>query len=160
MTTRGSLAPENLKQRLLANSRTYSPSGCRFWYGGMSSNGYGVISVGNRSTSVHVLSYRLFVGDIPAGMCVLHKCDNRNCLEPSHLFLGTRGENNSDRKRKGRNDCRVGAFNTQAKLTSNDVRKIRRLCKTQSQRSVSTMFGICQQQVSAIVRRIHWKHVE
>jgi len=65
--------------------------------------GYGQIrdEQGSYATA-HRISWRLHNGDIPAGMCVLHKCDNPRCVRPEHLFLGTQADNIADKVRKGR----------------------------------------------------------
>jgi len=135
-----------------------TPDGCWLYLGGRSSRGYGVVSVRGRAATAHRLAYLLRVGPIPPGLCVLHRCDTPRCINPEHLFLGTKGENNADRKRKGRNADRRGERNTQAKLTPEQVDDIRSLYTggSTSQRQLADRFGICQQQVSAIVRGVAW----
>lgn len=61
-------------------------------------DGYGSID----SEQVHRVSYKLYNGEITPPLCVLHKCDNPICVNPQHLFLGTRGDNNKDRAIKHR----------------------------------------------------------
>lgn len=83
---------------------------CWNWSGSLR-NGYGRTICGSRvdntrkSVSAHVFSYLAFNGDIPDGLCVLHKCDNRKCCNPDHLFLGTKKDNAIDmvKKRRWRN---------------------------------------------------------
>lgn len=96
---------------------------CWIWTGCTIRHGYGVINAFPRSRSLkaHRLSWELHYGSIPEGMCVLHKCDNPPCVNPSHLFLGTQTDNMQDMIRKRRH---VGG--NYRKLTDDQVRAIRR----------------------------------
>jgi len=135
-----------------------SESGCWLYTGGISSGGYGVVSIHNKSTQAHRVAYELRIGPIPKGLCVLHKCDIRRCINPDHLFLGTLGENNTDRERKGRSDDRRGERNPCSKLTADTVRRIRKAhaTGTRPQRLIAETFGVTQSHVSAIILRQVW----
>lgn len=75
---------------------------CWEWTGKRSWNGYGRTSINRRQTGAHQMSWEIHNGKIPDGMCVLHKCDNRGCVNPNHLFLGTKKDNTKDMMNKGR----------------------------------------------------------
>lgn len=76
-------------------------SGCHIFCGG-EWNGYGQFYIGDKRFLAHRVAWELAGNVIPDSMCVLHKCDQKLCTNVDHLFLGTKGDNNADRARKGR----------------------------------------------------------
>lgn len=97
-----------VRNRLLARIVS-TPSGCWEWQGYRTPFGYGTISLpGKRTVYAHRASWEVFRGAVPSGTCVLHSCDNPPCINPSHLFLGSRIDNNKDAVTKGRDAISKG----------------------------------------------------
>lgn len=92
----------SLKERFEGKYRV--TPGCWEWTAGRTGVGYGVLrsDVGRTMLGAHTVSYRLHVGPIPQGLVVRHKCDNRLCVNPDHLELGTHADNVRDRDLRGR----------------------------------------------------------
>lgn len=76
---------------------------CWLWFGSKQKNGYGNMCIGNKQThSAHRVSYIIHKGKIPDGFSVMHKCDNKLCVNPNHLSIGTHKDNSHDMLKKGR----------------------------------------------------------
>lgn len=88
--------------RLKAGAERKEATGCLEWTGATGSHGYGVLNVGGAIVSVHRLAYELAFGAIEPDSFVCHRCDNKRCIEPTHLFAGTPGDNARDMTAKGR----------------------------------------------------------
>ena len=137
-------------------------NGCWNW-SGYSRNGYGRLMVGSRkdntrrTVQAHRFSYKLFNGDIPYGLYVCHKCDNKLCVNPEHLFLGTHQDNIDDRERKNRNNHVVGENVPTSKLTENEVIKIRN--SNLSSRKLAEIYGLNKTSILDIKNGINWKHL-
>ena len=140
--------------------------GCWLWTGALR-NGYGQFWLRRRMPRAHRLSYRYHVGPIPDGLCVLHNCpggDNPACVNPAHLWLGTQADNMRDMAAKGRSSrapTMFGEEHVDAKLTTNDVRAIRRgLAAGTYQRELAATYGVSESSVSRIKTGRSWAHVE
>lgn len=137
---------------------------CWLWIGAKIGSKYGVIKVNQKNILAHRFSWELHRGEIPEGegfhgICVLHSCDNRNCVNPKHLFLGTQKDNMIDKVKKKRQA--KGNKIRNSKLSKKDVQLIRKLYFDDRtyQRILGEKFGVSQMQISNIVRNKHWKHI-
>lgn len=98
---------------------------CWIWTRQLNTKGYGLFSYGSKKYLAHRVSYLMFHGDIDDGMCICHTCDTPSCVNPKHLWQGTRAENNIDRNKKGREGDRSGERNGRSILTWDVVDAIR-----------------------------------
>ena len=126
----------------------FDPNACWPWLGAGKGNGYGNVNADGRYVTAHQRSYELFCGPVPSGIDVCHSCDNRWCVNPDHLFLGTRLENMADCKSKGRT-----AGGTRKHLAEWQVQEIRRrLNAGMSPRKISVQMDINYVTITAIQR--------
>jgi len=131
---------------------------CWVWIGAKRPGGYGTFMAG-KAMSVHRFSYQHHIGPIPEGHDVMHKCDNRACINPAHLTTGTRKQNMEDCKEKGRTS--KGEHHSRQGLKESTVLEIRRLHR-QGVKSIEIMkmFQLGKSCVSKIVLNQRWTHVK
>lgn len=135
------------------------PDECWEWQGTIETGGYGVFSWESKSVKAHRFVWETTNGDIPAGMFICHKCDNRPCCNPDHLFLGTHEDNMADMTRKGREA--KGEMNGSAILTEKEVMAIRKEYAhgNVSCQELGDKYGVAGATISHIIRRVIWKHI-
>ena len=139
-------------------------NGCILWNGRFDHDGYGVMPNPERPPSdirAHRAAYIVCVGQIPKGQHVLHTCDNRSCVNPGHLFLGTNLDNIADKVSKNRQRTPCGESSHLSRLRETDVKEIREhaKCNDQSARELAEAFGVSVRCIEQIISRKRWKHI-
>jgi hypothetical protein len=152
--------PLSLLERFKIKMSKKTSTGCIEWLGNKNTHGYGCLSIKNKTESAHRISFELFVGTVTENMCVLHKCDNRKCVNPDHLFLGTAKDNAVDRSMKGRNYDQKGSRHPASKFTEEQIKLIRNLHeKGKSQAEIARKFNATPGNIYNIISRKTWIHV-
>lgn len=152
----------NIEERFWQKVKIAGADECWEWTAYLDSGGYGQFRLNGRLECAHRVAWMLAYGPIQDGMCVLHKCDNRWCVNHAHLWEDTQAENVRDMVRKGRRADNSGEMNGIAKLTEPEVRMIREKYAAggMSQRALAKEFGVSHRLVCLIVRREIWKNVQ
>jgi hypothetical protein len=128
---------------------------CWVWTAGKI-QGYGSFSQDNKHIPAHRYSWFIHNGPIPDGLLICHHCDNRPCVNPAHLFLGTRADNQRDMAEKGRS--LFGERNSRSKLTEADVLAIRGN-NDLSRYELAELFNVSYSNITSIITRQRWKHI-
>jgi hypothetical protein len=147
-------------------------NGCWEWIGRTNYAGYGIFFTNRKNYRAHRLTWEEFRGAIPPKLLVCHHCDNRRCVNPDHLFLGTDKQNMQDCARKGRFAAQrkipdymakinvAGEKNGQARLTEAKVREIRALYGAGAKMvDLAKLYGVGASTIERVVKRQGWKHV-
>jgi hypothetical protein len=138
------------------------PDQCWLWRGAISWNGYGAVRGEGGNLIAHRASWILTFGPIPNGLCVLHRCDNRPCVNPTHLFLGTQKDNLDDMwsKNRGSRLSSPGELSGTHKLVETDIPVIRDLfLQGITYGQIAERFGVCAGTIGRVIRRESWSHV-
>ena len=126
---------------------------CWGWRGDVDAAGYGHIS----KYTAYRISYELFKGKIKKGMHVLHKCDNRICANPEHLYLGSHHDNMMDMVRRRRYE--YGERHHNSKLNDAKVIEIRRLIGIKTQKEIAHIFNVDPSLITGIKSKRYWSHI-
>jgi hypothetical protein len=164
------LTPRQVENFWKKVDQSGGPDGCWPWLASFGTGGYGKFGVGTQQTEgAHRVAYLLAHGDIPDDLpCILHRCDNRPCVNPAHLFAGTKRDNTHDMFTKGRAGQQTGKWrpilgsaSPNSKLTEEDVLVIRLAITngTHTKAELAADYCVSEASIHKIHYRQSWKHV-
>ena len=145
---------EDYSKRFWSKVEIRDEDQCWEWQYGKQGKGYGSVGIGAGKTALaHRVAYQLVNGEFPNELCTLHKCDNRNCVNPSHLFLGTIQDNNRDMVLKGRNKLPA------PKLDMDKVKRMRELFTSGniSYCKIAEEFNITRGWAKKVIKGDYWR---
>ena len=135
---------------------TEQPNGCISWNGTPKPNGYCRVRWNKRNDYAHRAVFRIVHGDIPDGAMVLHHCDNRQCVNPEHLYLGDHAQNMADMRKRERS-CK-GRAHPLRRLTPGEVLRIR--TSNEMGKALAAELGISPQHLCQIRKGRHYADVK
>lgn len=150
---------ESVVETLLSN-RTIDDNGCWLWTKSCGKNGYGQIYIKRNPFAVHRISYETFIGEVPAGLLVLHHCDVKRCFNPQHLHVGTHADNRQEASERDR--IAFGTRKPNAVLSESKVISIRQeyAAGGVTQKQLAKKYGDCSQgTISFAITGSTWRRV-
>lgn len=151
------LKKQIIVQRFMDKVSPEPNSGCWIWTGSLDVCGYARFGFDGRNSKASRVSLTLFKGITRIDGNACHKCDNRACVNPDHLYVGTQLDNMSDSIRRGTFQRVRGERKPLAKLTRDAVRDIR--SKRLSTVEFAKLYGVATCTVRRVVRRDNWNHI-
>jgi hypothetical protein len=154
------------ENRFWSNVNKGTSVSCWEWLASLDGNGYGQFRcpITKRPKRAHRIAWEFINGQIPKGKFLCHHCDNRKCVNPAHLFIGTALDNTRDMDKKGRRISvpMYGENHAMAVLTNKDVLEVKDLLQSGvlTQREIAKDYGVCFSTINHIAKGRQWKTVE
>lgn len=152
---------KNNPESFWAKVHKAGPGECWPWRGAIHRTGYGIATYHGRTWIAHRLAFTLLAGPVPGDRCVCHRCDNRACCNPAHLFEGSQRDNIADMDAKGRRNPVRGEQQPTAKLNDAKVREIRAryAAGNVTYKELAKDYGVHKDMLSLVINRKTWKHI-
>ena len=139
-------------------SKIHKSNKCWDWLASKDRQGYGYFGINRKIKKAHRVAYEQWVGRIPFGLSILHRCDNPPCVNPEHLFLGTKSDNSRDAFDKGRlTQIGLGEHSMAAKLNNESVLFVK--ASQESNSNLARRLGVDRGTIRAIRVGKSWKHL-
>jgi len=137
---------------------------CWPWLGRLDNCRYGILDIDGKGIKAHRFSYIVHYGNVPINppdLCVCHSCDNPSCVNPKHLWIGTRTDNMQDKMKKGRGNHLRGINASKVILNENQVIEIKEKLKLDMKISeLSKIYGVSRIAIWHIKKGHNWKHID
>ncbi len=142
---------ERLMERVVVDPTTV----CWNWTGKLMHHGYGRMELGGKQMYAHRASWAIHQREVPEGKILCHHCDNRRCVNPEHMYVGTAQDNSNDAVERDR--LERGAHRYNSKLTAENVAEIRTLFSVKSDIEIARQFGVHDATIYNIRKGKRWK---
>lgn len=147
------------KQKILSNIKK-NTNCCWEWTGALEKFGYAQLSFKGRIIKAHRLSYIAFIGEIPKGLLICHKCDNPSCVNPDHLFLGSHKDNYDDMVNKNRDNFPKADFHYKSLLSRREVKEIKKFPLELNNVQIGKIYNVDRRVISNIRNNKTYKSVD
>lgn len=163
------ITPEEVKaklpERFWSKVKFAGLNECWEWQRGLKPDGYGSYhngeNKGYQSVGAHRYLFKTLFGEMSTFIDVLHKCDNRKCVNPNHLFIGNDLDNMRDRDSKGRNNQARGEDSGTAKLTAGDVFEIKeRMALGENKKTIALDYDVTVGHIERLYKGVLWRHLK
>lgn len=146
-----------LSERFDAKWTPEPNTGCHLWTAALGSGGYGVIQHEGRALRANRVALELSGTAIPDGMVVRHSCDEKSCVNPAHLSVGTQADNIADKVRRNRQSRGSGRWNAMPEPRAREI--VRAVLDGATHRNLMAKFGLSKQQALRFAKRRTWTHL-
>lgn len=142
-------------------SKVNKTADCWLWTGKQNDHGYGIFTISSQQYRAHRVVWEVINGPIPGGKLVRHMCDQRMCVNPAHLVLGTAQDNAADAARRSRINRKRGSGTASAKLAEDQVAWARHEWRSgrMTKAALARRFSVSNTTMDQALRRVTWKHV-
>lgn len=132
-----------------------SETGCWIYRGAKDKDGYGIVSGRKKCKKAHRVAFERWLGFIPPGHLVRHRCDNPPCVRPTHLISGTHRDNRRDMLERGRDNVAFGNRKSQTKIFDEELSVIRQIYDEGflTQQMIADIYGVALSSINRVIKK-------